>query len=129
MQAQTTLDVAEFDDLVIGMTPHYIRILEAVYNFENRRASRLQIALAIGKRRLTPYDHRALKMLSHAGVIEVSTRPIASPLTDVVYLYRVPDSVAELMEEWVEWRKNNGNRPILRKRKPISFIDHLSEKV
>ncbi len=123
------LDVAKFDEVVTSMTPHYIRILEAVYNFENRWASRLQIALALGKRRLTPYDHRALKMLEQNGVIEVSTRPIASPLTEVIYFYRVPDSVAELMEEWVEWRKANGNRPMLRKRKPISFLDHLSEKV
>jgi hypothetical protein len=126
MQEQIPMDVERFDDIITVLTPHYIRMLEAVYSFENRWASRLQIALALGKRRLTPYDHRALQFLASEGVIEVTTRPVASTITDIMYLYRVPDAVADLMIEWTEWRKTNGNRPILRTRKPIKFIEHLA---
>jgi hypothetical protein len=129
MQDKMSIDVRLFDEVITGLTPHKIRVLETLYNFENRWASRLQIARALGKNRLTPHDIRAINILVGVGLVEASTRPIASPLSDVINIYHVPDSVAELMLEWIEWRKRNGHRPLMRTRQPISLLEHIHEKV
>lgn len=129
MQEREPLDVKRFDDIVTGLTEHRIRILETVYSFENHWASRQQLARALRRNRLTPYDIRALTTFVEAGVIESTTRPIASPITDIVHLYRVPDSVAALIQEWVEWRKQRGSRPVMRTRQPINLWEEMKQGV
>ncbi|NWF67944.1 MAG: hypothetical protein HXY40_02545 [Chloroflexi bacterium] len=123
------MDVIAFDDIVTALTPHKIRILETVYNFEHRWASRMQISRALGKKRLTPYDIRALTMFVDIGIMELSTRPMSSPLTETIYIYRISDTTAALIKEWVDWRRQNGHRPMMRSREPVQFELHLADEV
>jgi hypothetical protein len=127
MQDEKVMTVERFDEIMLALTPHRIRLLEAIYSFENRWASRLQLALALGKRRLNPFEHQSLVQFIDMGLIEVELRPIITPITDHTYYYRVPDHIADLMQEWVEWRKTNRNKPIPRKRKPINIMEQLEE--
>ena len=55
------MDGYEIDIHMRDLTPHQTRILEALYNAGEVWLTRAQIAKAIDKRRLTPYDINILQ--------------------------------------------------------------------
>ncbi len=114
------MDVYEVDAHMRELTPHQTKILEALYHVGADWASRAQIARAIGKRRLTPYDINILSMLARRGFVEVSTRPTTAPGSEFAYVYRMPDDVATALQHWADLRaQTRAERRMLRR--PINL--------
>jgi hypothetical protein len=129
MQNGRVLDVNSFNERLKTLSPHRIRLLEVVYNFEDHWASRAEIAFALGKQRLTIYDQSGLNELAEEGLLEMNKRPMSSPLTEFAYLYRVPDSIADVMQAWADWRERTGTFVELQKRRPLRIMEHLGVMV
>lgn len=99
------MTILELDNFIRELTPHQLRLLQAVYDGGRRWLTRANMARAINKRRLTPYDINCLKMLAEEGIIEESTQDTNAPGSDFAYVYNMPEHVAALMQEWWEQRE------------------------
>lgn len=53
------------------VTPHAQKLLDALEKRRNQWLTRLEVARAIGKKRLTPYDINLLELLAESGQIRV----------------------------------------------------------
>lgn len=116
----------DMDALLNQMTPHMLRLLQAMYDAGGRWMTRANVAKAIGKKRLTPYDINCLKALADKGLLAESTQETTAPGSDFAYVYTMTDQVAEMLAEWWEIRETQVRQPIIAEvpRKPIRlFVD------
>jgi predicted transcriptional regulator len=113
------MDLHEIDEHMQGLTPHQLKIVQAVYDGGGNWLTRSKVAKSLGKRRLTPYDINCLKMLAEKGVIIESTQPTDAPGSDFAYVYHMTDDVAETLQQWSEIRDQEAKE---RQRKPINLV-------
>lgn len=114
------MDLYEIDAHMQELTPHQMKIVEAVYHGGGTWLTRSKVARALGKRRLTPYDINCLKMLTDRGIIETSTQPTKAPGSDFAYIYHMPDGIAETLVEWSDKREEITHKT---HRKPINLVN------
>ena len=118
------MDVYELDAHLRELTPHQLKIVQALYDSEGKWLTRAQVARSLGKRRLTPYDINCLKMLTDKEIISTGTQPTNAPGSDFAYIYTMSDSMAEVVQHWSEIRDElRAEEEGHRKRKPINLID------
>lgn len=113
------MDLHEIDGHIQGLTPHQLKIVQAVYDGGGDWLTRAKVAKALGKRRLTPYDINCLKMLADKDIVIESTQPTAAPGSDFAYVYHMPDDIAQILQEWSEIREQEAKE---RQRKPINLV-------
>ena len=109
----------EIDAHMQELTPHQLKLVQAVYDGGGRWLTRSKVARALGKRRLTPYDINCLKMLTDKGIIVTSTQPTSAPGSDFAWVYHMPDPVAETLQEWSSMREHE---VLERQRRPIRLV-------
>lgn len=114
------MDIHELDAHMEALTPHQLKIIQAIYNAGNTWLTRSKVAKALGKRRLTPYDIDCLTILSDKNIIETSTQPTTAPGSDFAYIYHMPDDVAKLLQAWSEAQETQSED---QQRKPINIAD------
>jgi hypothetical protein len=120
------MDVYTLDTLLQQMTPHQLKLIQAMYDSDGKWLTRSGVAKAIRKKRLTPYDIDILHMLGEKGILELSTRPTTAPGSDFAYIYCMTDEMAQLLQEWSDFRDNN---PMYRRRRrPIRIMEDGSEE-
>lgn len=117
------MDVYELDEILRDMTPHRLKIIQAIYNGDGEWMTRSQVARALGKRRLTPYDISCLQMLTDKSIIVTSTRPTTAPGSDFAYIYNMPEAIVELIQEWSEMKKAHPQSRVSR-RKPVDLVNN-----
>jgi hypothetical protein len=113
------MDLHEIDIHLQDLTPHQLKIVQAVYDGGGNWLTRARVAKALGKRRLTPYDINCLKMLTERGIIIMSTQPTDAPGSDFAYIYHMPDEIADILQEWSDMREQETQE---RQRKPINLV-------
>lgn len=113
------MNLHEIDEHISELTPHQLKIVQAVYDGGGEWLTRAKVAKALGKRRLTPYDINCLKMLAEKGIVIESTQPTTAPGSDFAYVYHMPDDIAETLQEWSEIREMEAKE---RQRKPINLV-------
>ncbi|MBZ0301750.1 MAG: hypothetical protein K8J31_18530 [Anaerolineae bacterium] len=69
------------------ITDQALKILEVLQNKPGQWLKRKEIALDLGKRRLTPYDIELLQRLCDEGMAEIGKRPNPTPI-GYEYAYR-----------------------------------------
>lgn len=114
------MNLAELDEHMQELTPHQLKIVQAVYDAGGTWLTRSKVAKALGKKRLTPYDINCLKLLTDMELIETSTQPTTAPGSEFAYIYHMPDSVADVLQTWSDMREQETNE---RSRKPINIVD------
>lgn len=92
------MDWSDFEQHLYALTEHQRKILDIIYSAEQGWMSRLELAKAMGKRRLNPYDMSCLDLLAEQGLIEVSQRPSRAPHVEFAHIYRVPDGIAQSLQ-------------------------------
>lgn len=117
------MDVYELDASLRDFTPHQFKILEVLYNAGGQWLTRIQLARALNKQRLTPYDINCLKMMTERSLIHTSTQPTSAPGSDFAYIYSMSDDIAYLLQDWAEIRQQM-RAEMARKRPPL----HLASK-
>ncbi|MGB1288391.1 MAG: hypothetical protein ACPG7F_17790 [Aggregatilineales bacterium] len=117
------MDVYELDKILSELTPHRLKVIEAIYSGDGEWMSRTHVAKALGKRRLTPYDINCLDMLSETNIIVQSTRPTTAPGSDFAYIYNMSDEMVELLQTWTEMKKANPQARLSR-RKPLDLVSY-----
>ena len=84
------MDVYELDAHLKKLTPHRMKLVQAIYESEGVWLTRAMVARSIGKKRLTPYDINCLEQLSDMDIIVTSKRPTTAPGSDfALYLQYV----------------------------------------
>lgn len=121
------MDVYMLDALLQKMTPHQLKIIQALYHSDGRWLTRIGLAKAIGRKRLTPYDIDIVKMLTEKGLALTSTRPTSAPGSEFAYIYNMPDEIATLLQQWSEYRDNHPLYRVIH-RKPIRLIEEVVEQ-
>lgn len=117
------MDVYQLDAYLGNLTPHQFKIMQVMYDAGDEWLSRAMIAKRLKKRRLTPYDINCLTMLSEKKILEISTKPTTAPGSDFAYIYKMPDEIAQLIQEWAEIRDQNQSHNDEKKpRKPINLL-------
>lgn len=118
------MTIAEIDTHLRELTPHQIRILQAVYDGGRRWLTRANVAKALNKRRLTPYDINCLKLLAEKGIIDESTQETTAPGSDFAYVYNMSEQMAVLIQEWWEQREQQMRQNAIPEipRKPIRLL-------
>lgn len=114
------MQLAELDKHLRDLTPHQLKLVQAVYDGGVQWLTRAKLARAIGKRRLTPYDIDCLTNLTDLGIIETSTQPTNAPGSDFAYIYHMPDVVADALQQWSERRERERQATM---RKPINLVN------
>jgi hypothetical protein len=112
------MELQELDARMRELTPHQLKIVEALYHANGEWLTRIQVARALGKKRLTPYDIDCLKQLSDMGIANMSTQPTTAPGSDFAYIYNMGDDVAQLLQQWAQQKEANEQA---RKRKPLNL--------
>ena len=69
------------------ITDQAVKLLEVLQEKPEQWLKRKEIALALGKRRLTPYDIELLQRLCDVGMAEIGKRPNPTPI-GYEYAYR-----------------------------------------
>lgn len=90
---------SDFEQHLFALTEHQRKILDIIYAAPTGWMTRLELARAMGKRRLNPYDMSCLDLLAEQGLIEVSQRPSRAPHVEFAHIYRVPDGIAQGLQE------------------------------
>jgi len=117
------MDVYQLDAYLGNLTPHQFKIMQVMYDAGDEWLSRAMIAKRLKKRRLTPYDINCLTMLSEKNILEISTKPTTAPGSDFAYIYKMPDEIAHLIQQWTEIRdQNQSNNDEKKPRKPINLL-------
>ena len=112
------MDLREIDEHIQELTPHQLKIIQAVYDGSGDWMTRAKVAKALGKKRLTPYDINCLKMLAEKGIVIESTQPTTAPGSDFAYVYHMTDEIATMLQAWSEMREREAKE---RQRKPINL--------
>jgi hypothetical protein len=113
------MDLREIDEHIRELTPHQLKIIQAVYDGSGNWLTRAKMAKALGKRRLTPYDINCLKMLAEKGIVLESTQPTTAPGSDFAFVYHMTDDIATTLQAWAEI---NAKETKERQRKPINLV-------
>lgn len=113
------MDIEEVDAHLGNLTPHQLRIVQAVYSGDGKWMTRARVARSLGKRRLTPYDIACLKMLSDMGIVFEDKHPTSAPGSDFAYVYMMPDDIAQSVQAWAVWRESHGETS---RRPPIKLV-------
>ena len=121
------MDVYELDAHLRKMTPHQLKIIQALYDADSQWLSRAGVARALDKRRLTPYDIECLHKLGDLEIAIVSTRPTTAPGSDFAYIYSMSDEIADLIQQWTEMRDTLEQERKPRRRKPINIIPNQGD--
>jgi hypothetical protein len=100
------MNIKEISAHLETLTQHQLRVLQIVYDGGGKWLTRANLAKALGKRRLTPYDINCLKMLSDMGIIVEGTQETNAPGSDFAYVYNMTDGVALLIQQWADLRQN-----------------------
>lgn len=117
------MDVYQLDAYLGNLTPHQFKIMQVMYDAGDEWLSRAMIAKRLKKRRLTPYDINCLTMLSEKNILEISTKPTTAPGSDFAYIYKMPDEIAHLIQQWTEIRdQSQSNNDEKKPRKPINLL-------
>lgn len=117
------MDVYVLDSILRDLTPHQLKIVQALYDSGGDWMTRSQVARSLGKRRLTPYDINCLKMLTDQSIILTSTQPTTAPGSDFAYIYTMPDAIADLIAQWSELKDEIREQEKSRRRKPVNLVD------
>lgn len=113
------MDLHELDAHMQELTPHQLKIVQAVYDGGGNWLTRSKVAKSLGKRRLTPYDIDCLAMLTDRGIVDMSTQPTTAPGSDFAYIYHMPDAVAIVLQEWSDMQEHITQE---RQRRPINIV-------
>lgn len=113
------MDIYELDASLRTLTPHQLKLLQALYDTNGQWVTRIGIARLINKNRLTPYDIECLKLLNDMALIDMDKRPTNAPGSDFAYIYTMNDTVAEGLQNWYE---STQEEEASRRRKPIKLI-------
>lgn len=113
------MDVHELDAHMQELTPHQLKIVQAVYDGGGNWLTRSKVAKSLGKRRLTPYDIDCLAMLTDKGIVTMSTQPTTAPGSDFAYIYHMPDPIAVVLQEWSDMQEHISQE---RQRRPINIV-------
>jgi hypothetical protein len=81
------MKILEPDYKAPPITDQAMKILEVLDSKRGHWMKRKEIALALGKRRLTPYDIELLQRLCDEGLAEIGKRPNPTPI-GYEYAYR-----------------------------------------
>ncbi len=118
------MNLYELDASLRDFTAHQFKILEVLYNAGGQWLTRIQLARALSKQRLTPYDINCLKMMTDRGLIHTSTQPTSAPGSDFAYIYSMSDDIAYLLQDWAEIREQM-RAEIARKRPPLQLVSKM----
>lgn len=77
------------------LTEQAQKLLEALQDNRSPWKNRKEIARAIGKRRLTPYDIALLELLQNRGLVEIKSRPNGTPIGYEWVYHARPDAKFE----------------------------------
>jgi hypothetical protein len=77
------------------LTEQAQKLLEILRNDRVQWMNRKEIARAIGKRRLTPYDIALLELLQDRGLVEIQSRPNGTPIGYEWVYHAKPEAVVE----------------------------------
>ncbi|GAB5490896.1 MAG: hypothetical protein Phog2KO_11110 [Phototrophicaceae bacterium] len=113
------MDVHELDAHMQELTPHQLKIVQAVYDGGGNWLTRSKVAKSLGKRRLTPYDIDCLAMLTDKGIVIMSTQPTTAPGSDFAYIYHMSDTIAVVLQEWSDMQEHINQE---RQRRPINIV-------
>jgi prophage antirepressor-like protein len=113
------MDIQAIDQQLSQLTRHQLKIVQALYDAGEAWLTRSQVARALGKKRLTPYDIECLQMLTEVNILETSTQPTTAPGSDFAYIYHMSDEVANALQVWAE--ANESKQDDAPKRKPINL--------
>jgi len=96
----------EFAERVNRLTNHQWKLLEVLIKANVNWATRRQIAHAIGKRRLIPYDINCLQTLEEKELINIERIHDDTPIGYQV-VYRISDKTHEALEQINQLRENS----------------------
>lgn len=113
------MNVMQLDAHLSELTPHQLKLVQAIYESEGDWLTRAKLARAIGKRRLTPYDIECLGALTELGIIVTDTRPTTAPGSEFAYIYNMTDIIADLLQEWSKMQEDKTRQ---RRRKPVKLV-------
>ncbi len=85
----------ELEAELAALTEHQRKVFDIIYQAGEAWSTRSNLARAMDKRQLNPYDIECLELLAARGLIEASTRPSRAPHMRVAHIYRAtPDGVS-----------------------------------
>lgn len=96
----------EFAQQVNQLTNHQWKLLEVLIKASNQWVSRRQIAQAIGKRRLIPYDIGCLQMLEERQLVNIRHVHDDTPIGYQV-VYRTSEQTIAALQQINALRENN----------------------
>ena len=114
------MHVLELDTLLRSLTPHQLKIVQALYDSDGEWLTRSKGARSIGKKRLTPYDINCLDLLTERGLIKTSTKPTNAPGSDFAYIYNMTEDVANLIAYWDDMREKD---ELPQRRKRVNLVE------
>lgn len=94
----------EFEEQLTMLTEHQKKILEIIYLSGDQWLGRSEIAQAMHKRRLNPYDMECLNLLEERGLILSSKRPSRAPHIEYAHIYRVSETALHGITQWIGQR-------------------------
>lgn len=112
------MNLQQMDTIMQQLTAHQRKIAQVVYDGGGQWLARAQVARALGKKRLTPYDINCLKLLTEKHIIQMDTRPTTAPGSDFAYIYHMSDDVANVLQQWADAQSASDALP---QRKPINL--------
>lgn len=95
------MEVHELEAHLAALTDHQKKVLEIIYRAGSKWMGRSEIARAMDKRTLNPYDLECLTLLAGRGLIEASTRPSRAPQIAYAHIYRVSEPAAIGINQWL----------------------------
>lgn len=99
------MEVHELEAHLETLTEHQKKILEIIYRGGSRWMARSEIAKAMDKRTLNPYDLECLELLAGRGLVEASTRPSKAPQIAYAHIYRISEPAVIGINQWLAERK------------------------
>jgi hypothetical protein len=96
----------EFEQRVNQLTNHQWKLLEVLIKADTQWVTRRQIATAIGKRRLIPYDIGCLKMLQEKTLVDIEHINDNTPIGYQV-VYRISAQTADALKQINALQKNS----------------------
>lgn len=96
----------EFEHRVDQLTNHQWKLLEVLIKADAQWVTRRQIATAIGKRRLIPYDIGCLKMLQEKNLVDIEHVNDNTPIGYQV-VYRISTNTAAALKKINELQQNS----------------------
>jgi DNA-binding response OmpR family regulator len=96
----------EFEQRIDQLTNHQWKLLEVLIKADSQWVTRRQIATAIGKRRLIPYDIGCLKMLQEKELVDMEHINDNTPIGYQV-VYRISVGTATALKQINKIQENS----------------------